>query len=150
VSDDFLAQAATRWPERRALSDTTRVWSFAELDLWVSELAERIREADRPDAGDLMALVVDPTPEGVAMLLAGTRAGLGVAPLNPRLTEPERAAAMEALADAEPGSYAVLWTSGTSGKPRGVSLSADNLRTSARAAARRLGLGPDDRWLASL
>ncbi len=84
------------------------------------------------------------------MLLAATRAGLVIAPLNPRLTEPERRAAIHALADSNPGSYAVLWTSGTSGKPRGVSLSADNMRASARAVARRLDLGPDDRWLASL
>jgi O-succinylbenzoic acid--CoA ligase len=150
VSADFLAGAAARWPERRALSDATRVWSYAELDAWVAELARRIRQEDHADAGDLMVLVVDPTPEGVAMLLAATRAGLAVAPLNPRLTEPERNAAMEALADAEPGAYAVLWTSGTAGKPRGVSLSADNMRASALASARRLALGPDDRWLASL
>lgn len=150
TSGDFLAEAAMRWPERRALSDTRRTWTFAELDAWVGDLARRVHEEDHPDVGDLMALVVDPTPEGVAMLLAATRAGLVVAPLNPRLTEPERGAAIEALADADPGSFAVLWTSGTSGKPRGVSLAADNLRASARAAALRLGLGPDDRWLASL
>lgn len=150
MGTDFLAEAAARWPQRRALSDTHRVWTFAELDAWVTLLAERIREEDHPDAGDLMALVVDPTPEGMAMLLTAARVGLGVAPLNPRLTEPERRQAVEALAGAEPGSYAVLWTSGTSGRPRGVSLSADNLRASARASACNLGLGPDDRWLASL
>jgi O-succinylbenzoic acid--CoA ligase len=150
VKDDFLAEAAARWPERRALSDITRSWSYAELDAWVTGLAARIREEDRPDVGDLMALVVDPTAEGIAVMLAATRAGLGVAPLNPRLTEPERDAAMTALGEAEPGSYAVLWTSGSEGRPRGVSISADNLRASAAGAARRLGLGPDDRWLASL
>lgn len=45
---------------------------------------------------------------------------------------------------------AVLWTSGTSGRPRGVLLSAAALRHSARASAQRLALGPDDRWYASL
>ncbi|MCG6956685.1 MAG: AMP-binding protein [Gemmatimonadetes bacterium] len=150
MKDDFLAEAAARWPERRALSDVTRSWSYAELDAWVTGLAARIREEDRPEVGDLMALVVDPTPEGIALMLAATRAGLAVAPLNPRLTEPERDTAIMSLAEAEPGSYAVLWTSGTEGQPRGVSISADNLRASADGAAKRLGLGPDDRWLASL
>lgn len=139
-----------RWSERRALSDATRSWTYAELDVWVTALTERLAEEDRPEAGDLMALVVDSTPEGIAIMLAATRAGLAVAPLNTRLTEPELETAIGSLAEAEPGSYAVLWTSGTSGKARGVSLSADNLRASARAASRRLDLGPDDRWLASL
>jgi O-succinylbenzoic acid--CoA ligase len=150
VKDDFLAEAASRWPERRALSNVSQSWSYAELDAWVTELADRIREEDRAEAGDLMALVVDPTAEGIAVMLAATRAGLAVAPLNPRLTEPELDTAFTSLAETEPGSYAVLWTSGTEGRPRGVSLSADNLRASARGAERRLGLVPDDRWLASL
>lgn len=45
---------------------------------------------------------------------------------------------------------AVLWTSGTTGSPRGVLLTGANLAASARAAARRLDLGPGDRWHASL
>jgi len=45
---------------------------------------------------------------------------------------------------------AVLWTSGTSGRPRGVVLRASALRHSAEASRARLGLGADDRWYASL
>lgn len=45
---------------------------------------------------------------------------------------------------------AVLWTSGTSGRPRGVLLSAQGLGRSAMGSRDRLGLGPDDRWYASL
>ena len=147
---DFLAEAAVRWPDRRALSGGGQAWTFAELDDWVSELASRIREEDAPGAEDVLALVVDPTPEGLAALLAATRAGVTVAPLNPRLTPAEHEAALRALADARPDGMAVLWTSGTSGAPRGVVLTADNLRASALAAAERLDLGPEDRWLASL
>jgi O-succinylbenzoic acid--CoA ligase len=44
----------------------------------------------------------------------------------------------------------VLWTSGTSGRPRGVSLTAANLAASAEASRERLGLGPDDRWYLGL
>lgn len=46
--------------------------------------------------------------------------------------------------------HSVLSTSGTSGRPRLVPLTADNHLASARAAIERLGLGPADRWLASL
>ena len=46
--------------------------------------------------------------------------------------------------------WAVLWTSGTSGRPRGVSLTAENLRASALASRDRLELGADDRWYLGL
>ncbi len=150
MSADFLAEAALMWPGRRALSDLERSWTYAELDTWVSELATRIRDEDHPAEGDVLALVVDPTPEGVAVIFAALRAGIPVAPLNPQLTESECNLALRALTGARPGGCAVLWTSGSSGRPRGVVLSAKGLRESAFASARRLGLGPDDRWLASL
>lgn len=46
--------------------------------------------------------------------------------------------------------HTVVATSGTSGRPRGVRLTLSNHLACQRAAARRLGLGPDDRWLATL
>jgi O-succinylbenzoic acid--CoA ligase len=48
------------------------------------------------------------------------------------------------------GTRVVLWTSGTGGRPRGVALTHENLEASIAAAVGRLGLGPDDRWLATL
>ncbi|MEJ2205073.1 MAG: AMP-binding protein [Gemmatimonadota bacterium] len=149
-SADFLAEAATRWPTHPALSDASRSWSFAELDGWVSDIARRIRAEDAPGDGDVLALVVESTPEGVAALFAGVRAGVTVAPLNPMLTEGERDDALRALTGIRPGGFVVLWTSGTAGSPRGVVLTADNLRASTAGAAERLSLGPGDRWLASL
>jgi O-succinylbenzoic acid--CoA ligase len=57
----------------------------------------------------------------------------------------------EALAPAgDSGEWAVLWTSGTAGRPRGVSLTAANLAASAAASIERLGLTPDDRWYLGL
>ena len=44
----------------------------------------------------------------------------------------------------------LMWTSGTGGGPRGVALTDGNLRAGISAAAVRLGLGPSDRWLATL
>lgn len=147
---DFLSEAAARWPQRRALSAPSRSWSFAALDAWVGDLAARIRAEDRPSSDDVLAPIVHPTPEGIAALLAATRAGLTVAPLNPALTPAEHQAALHGLTGPRPGGLAVLWTSGTSGTPRGVVLGADNLRASAVASRDRLALCEDDRWLASL
>ncbi len=103
-----------------------------------------------PGEGDVLALVVEATPEGVAALHAGVRAGVTVAPLNPGLTEAERDDAFRGLTGVRPGGHAVLWTSGTAGAPRGVVLTADNLRANTAGVAERLSLGSDDRWLASL
>lgn len=59
--------------------------------------------------------------------------------------------AAEEVPGIDPGAdHTVVSTSGTSGRPRGVRLTLDNHLACQRAAARRLGLGPDDRWLASL
>lgn len=44
----------------------------------------------------------------------------------------------------------LVFTSGTTGRPRPVKLTVGNLVTSAVASARRLGVEPDDRWLACL
>ncbi len=44
----------------------------------------------------------------------------------------------------------VLWTSGSTGNPRGVVLTGESFVVSARSSALRLGLGSEDRWLASL
>ncbi len=97
------------------------------------------------------------------------------APLNPVWTPRERNRALEVLgvgrvlcseespepppekspgADLRPPEVDVpvvrLLTSGSSGSPEAVTLTAGNLTASARASRERLALGPGDRWLASL
>jgi len=146
---DFLAEAARRAPGRLALVSPERGWSYAELCADVDRKAAALALTGvRP--GNVHAVPVEPDADGILTLLALWRLGATPAPLNPRLTETERAQALAALGEAPAGAQAILWTSGTSGRPRGVAISADNLRAGARAAALRLFLGPDDVWLASL
>ena len=121
----------------------------AELLEAVDHRAGRLRSeggrSDRP-----WAVVMNPDAEGIVALLASWRAGLVPAPLNARLTAPERAAATDHLTTAPPGTQAILWTSGTSGRPRGVALGAEGLEAHVRAVADRLGLDGSEVWLASL
>jgi O-succinylbenzoic acid--CoA ligase len=50
----------------------------------------------------------------------------------------------------EPGDAVVIATSGTSGEPKGVVLTHDAMRASATATTGRIGIEPDDHWLACL
>ncbi len=49
--------------------------------------------------------------------------------------------------ESESSTALILFTSGTTGEPKAVRLTERNLSASAEAAAYRLGVSPDDRWL---
>jgi o-succinylbenzoate---CoA ligase len=91
-------------------------------------------------------------PAGVAELTGALRAALDGGPaVLPLATDPRLAQLRARLAPgepAEPGTAVVVATSGSTGEPRGVLLSADALRASANATHARLG-GPG-RWLLAL
>lgn len=166
---DFLGPAARRAPHALAATDGERRWSWAELEAEAEGWARRLRAAGAGPGGRV-ALQFAPGLDGLAALHGAFRTGALVAPLHPALTAPERAAALDALrpavvvddggvhgaagtagAGAPPaGAAAVLWTSGTSGRPRGVLISERGLRANTEAARRRLGLTPEDCWYASL
>jgi O-succinylbenzoic acid--CoA ligase len=145
---DLLDEAAGA-PDAIALVSDEHRWTYAELDRAVTERADTMR-AEGLQRGHIVPISVDATAEAVIQLLALWRAGVTPAPLNSRLTEPERDAATAALAGGPSEAQVVLWTSGTGGRPRGVAISFRNLVASARAARERLHLRADDVWLASL
>lgn len=107
-------------------------------------------------AGTVHAIDARPDVDTLISLLALWRLGAVPALLHPGLTRPEWTTGIEALSGAglggevPLGTAAILWTSGTSGRPRGVALGHEGLIASAEASAERLSLGPDDVWLASL
>ncbi|MEX2472030.1 MAG: AMP-binding protein [Gemmatimonadota bacterium] len=121
----------------------------AELDAAVTARAEELRVQGVAE-GSLHPVVLDADLDGVLTLLALWRLGTVPAPLNARSTEREREAAVARLDRAPDGAQAVLWTSGTSGSPRGVALGRAGLEAHVRAATERLELDGSEVWLASL
>jgi O-succinylbenzoic acid--CoA ligase len=145
---DPLRESAGR-PDAIALVDGEDAWTFAELDARVRESVDAM--GPRPE-GVVVPVVVEPDAAGVVELLALWRAGAVPVPLNARLSAAELDRARSSLAAAilPAGTQVVVWTSGTSGRPRGVALSWGNLAHLTRAAGERLDLGASDVWLATL
>jgi O-succinylbenzoic acid--CoA ligase len=125
-------------------------YTMAGLAHAVQEVAQRLR-AEGGEPGRIVPVVVEPDEEGILELLALWHLGATPMPLNSRLTGRERQAAMDALGGApNHGAQVVLWTSGTSGSPRGVALSFEALAASSHAVSKRVDAWPRNTWLASL
>jgi o-succinylbenzoate---CoA ligase len=113
---------------------------------------------------DLLALVL-PRAAAAPEIVRAWEAGLAVLPVDPAAPGPELRRILEALRPThlldrdglvplpggepvEDGVAAVVPTSGTTGVPKGVELTAAGIRASSLAVSSALGAGPDDRWLA--
>ncbi|UMP02342.1 o-succinylbenzoate--CoA ligase [Amycolatopsis sp. EV170708-02-1] len=93
----------------------------------------------------MRAVGVDGSPESIAELTAALAEALdGGSPVLPYSSEALRDA-MEPARPAEPGTAVIIATSGSTGEPKGVLLSAPALTASAHATHKRLG-GPGH-WL---
>ena len=123
--------------------------------------------------------VLLPPAEAGGRLLAALEAALdgtgpAILPLDPALPEPRLTALLDAFAPSHldkgqgperlatsssatqptagvgPDTAVVIATSGSTGQPKGVQLSAAALLASARASLRRIGARPGERWLCCL
>lgn len=165
--------AAEEGGDETALVAGERSWTWTGLADEVRREGLRLREVA---AAGRVVLDAHPTPTTVIRLLALFDAGICAAPLPPGLPAPIRAERVRALApcvDLETGArvesdaadavawatrpgpaprrpLTVLFTSGSSGTPRAVELSADAFLASASASAHHLGWRPEDRWLCCL
>lgn len=116
---------------------------------------------------DLVALDLAGGPEFVVALRRAWDAGDAVLPVDQRLPHAAKIDLIERLGAArvestnglaatghgrpvDDGDAAVVATSGSSGTPKGVVLTHDAIAASAAATSRRLGVTPDDHWLACL
>jgi O-succinylbenzoic acid--CoA ligase len=166
---DPLAERAAQAPGRAALLDLglglRLTWS--DLDRLASDWAGRLeREGARP--GDRVA-VLEPAGARLAALLFGClRAGTVLVPLSLRAPEADLRRCLDdcrprllirggdvlerdAEAPAGPdGDLCLLYTSGTTGPPKGVRLTAANHAASALGCLESLDSGAQDRWLCVL
>ena len=171
VLPDWLHQRALLTPDRPGLLvRDDLMWTFAELDQRVGRVAGGLRRRG-VEAGQRVAVRM---PNGASFVLAVhalARLGAVLVPINTRLTQAETAWQIQdvgarhvlddasSLEDDEPvpprevdlgQPHSIIYTSGTSGRPKGAILTFGNQWWSAIGSALNLGLLPDDRWLACL
>jgi O-succinylbenzoic acid--CoA ligase len=135
-----------------------RALELEALDAVVERRARALREGTAalpgslPGAGRIVPRVVRADLDGLVDLLALGRLGVVPAPLNPGLPAAEEARARaDLLGRPAGGAQVVLWTSGTSGRPRGVALGWSGIEAHVDAVVRRLELEPEaDLWAATL
>jgi O-succinylbenzoic acid--CoA ligase len=115
--------------------------SYAELDRRADAYARSLLD-DGIEAGDLVPLEATLDPATVAALVAIPRLGAVPVPYGPHRIEANDAP--------RESTYAVVPTSGSSGRPRGVVLTPANVAAAVEASRRRLGNDSGDRWLLTL
>ena len=119
---DWLTRAD---PLRPFLKSGQRVWTYGET---VDEVKRRCGDEHRIVRASL-------DPDSVFDIVAGLVGG-GLTVL-----------VGDGAVTTDPGSRLVVYTSGTSGQPKGVRLTFDNLEAAARGSVEHLGHGGDDTWL---
>ncbi len=173
-----LAQRLAEDAQAPMLEADDRRWSRADFDAEVSASAHRL-EAEGVAAGSLVAWLGHNSVAMLATLLACARLGAVFLPLNTRLSAPELAAIvdhagathllgtpeMATLASAvlgsvrlqpgpvdglQPGDLLLVYTSGTTGRPRGALHTRAGMAANADAAIEVQGLGERSRVLSVL
>jgi len=173
-----VGAAARRVPTAAALLGDGEAVTWRGLEARATAGATALREA--AGCGSRVFALCSASSFALAAFAYGSAfAGAAFMPLNPALPRERREALLAAagavarfgeggadpapvleaffgataVAEApepEPEVELIIATSGSSGEPKGVMLSPDNLRAAAQASAERLPLAPGDVWLACL
>jgi O-succinylbenzoic acid--CoA ligase len=171
-----LSDAARVAADRPALFAGDVVLTFAELDARVRAFVSALT-ARNVRAGSRVAILAQNRVETVIAIHALLALGAAIVPIHPRLTAAEvqiivddaaptltlregdvaALAAESARDDAAPRApidpeapLSIVYTSGTTGRPKGAILSRRAFLASAAASAENLGWIPEDRWLLCL
>jgi long-chain acyl-CoA synthetase len=161
---------AARAPERVALREVAHSWTYAELNAAIGDAAAKLTE-HRVRPGDRVMLVCENGAGAVAFYFACTVIGAWPIVVNARLTPREiedirlhsaarlvihtrTMAFSQVNEDCAPETdhdvAALIYTTGTTGKPKGVMLSHANLMFVAQASGVARALTPEDRVFAVL
>lgn len=169
---DWLASAADSAPSAPALIIGEQVWSYRQLSALVDNWCGRLASLG-VRAGQAVAVSLSNGLDYICLIHALARLGAILVPLNTRLTDAERAwqiehsdaelhiTSVEQVMQTRPILFeraplrldavqSIVFTSGTTGTPKGAQITFGNLYAGALASAERLGSSPDDRWLCPL
>lgn len=151
----LIASDGRRWTWRQLAAEVEQVRALPQGS---GSLPTGISALEGSSAGDdfvsgpqraVSILEAASVPETLFRIFAAIEDRAPFAPLDPRLPEAEmrvRRALLTGVSDA----LAILFTSGTAGRPLGVELSRAAFLASASASAERLGWREEDRWLCAL
>ncbi|MBZ5735893.1 amino acid adenylation domain-containing protein [Nocardioides sp. TRM66260-LWL] len=174
---DLFTDVARAHPRRPALSLPDRDLSYAELDAWTDEIAGRLRAAGAGPGERIGVRITSGTAELYAGILAVLKAGAAYVPVDAEDPEERIAAVLDGAdvlgvltdglalevrragragrekpgAAVEPADDAwVIFTSGTTGTPKGVAITHASATAFVRAEHRLWDVRPEDRVLAGL
>ncbi len=178
TADDWLSRSSGATPEAIAVvGDDGRPVTYAELDALADRSGAFLQRTHGVGRGGLIGLPVAPRLDVVAALWGAGRLGAAAAVLDPasdllgagatalrrtwgiepvvadlRLDGPPAAQPDPARDEARSGSdlHTVVFTSGTRGQPRPVTLTVGNVARAVAASRARLGNDATDRWLLAL
>jgi fatty-acyl-CoA synthase len=94
-----LGRHAAQLADKPAIIDNSGSVSYGELDAATARVASMLASRG-VRAGDVVALAIEPTAPGVALMLGTMRLGAMAAPLNTRLAPPEIAAYLALISPA--------------------------------------------------
>ena len=167
---DWVTNASRERPDHPAVEAAAGSLTYAQLHAEADAAARRLAALGVGE-GDRVATTLPPGLDFAVLFHAAPRIGAALVPVNTRLPEAEqRRQALLAGADAvidtpldgleadpdlrrelDPAAvHTVLFTSGTTGEPKPVELTAGNQDAAAVAAWAGIGTDPGDRWLCVL
>jgi O-succinylbenzoic acid--CoA ligase len=170
---NWLAASAAAVPTRVALVADGKQFTYTELEQLAATRARQFARLG-VERGDRVALVLGPSGDYVVLLHALMKLGAVAVPLDHRLHEQELEARLsevgaglvvrDPLQVTDAGEadraldrtlelasvHCLIYTSGTGGRARPVTLTYSNHLWSAVGSAVRIGVDPEDRWLCCL
>lgn len=141
---DWLAERATTMPEGEFLVTGDEVLTYAEVASLVAARSAYL--GDRRESQVVVRPRLD--VESVVELLAIPRTGATMVVIGPDRLDADQLIRLAGI-DPRP-SHTILFTSGSSGEPKGVRLTAANWEAAARISMEHLKNGAGDRWLCPL
>jgi O-succinylbenzoic acid--CoA ligase len=146
-----LARAGVRPGDRVGMLANPGAETIALIHALMAAGATLVALNTRLLAAELRGLLDDARPR---LVIAGEAYAQRAREAGAETLSQAELAALPPLADFIPqaslelaSDHAILFTSGTTGRPKGVCLTYASQLASARASAKRLGSEPDDRWL---